>query len=175
MDQERNFSSPLAALKVPGEGNEVGDMAIDDVVGSFSGMRVQEASNKRFMEQSTVEGSPVNAKRLDLQPTPVGINPHAANHSTVTTNPIAPHSITFADDRKGKEVIVLCSASDGHDTGDHQENSLRTALLCGPEGCLRRSALKANMKFVSSDSIEPAPLVDLMRYIKFVYHLLNMP
>jgi hypothetical protein len=65
-----------------------------------------------------------------------------------------------------QKVLVICSASSEHNTGDHQENMLRTALLCGEKGCLRRPELAAFIDWVDSDTIQAAPLCDLLRCVK---------
>ncbi len=62
-----------------------------------------------------------------------------------------------------EKVLVICSASNEHNTGDHQENMLRTALLCGEDGCLRRAELSQHIDWVDSDTIQSAPLCDLLR------------
>lgn len=182
------LESAATPAKVKFDGLERDDGGLDDVMGSFSGMRLHNPNNKRQMEQDTAEGSPVNVKRLDLQPTPVSsaqiAQPQLTNITSAAAaaatdeNPQSGDSSSYSffsrgnvvgETNNGKEVVVLCSASEGHDTGNHQENALRTALLCGPAGCLRRAPLKSNMKFISSDSIEPAPLVDLLRVHDFEY------
>ena len=177
MDHFQGYTPSKATAEGHVSDGEEGSM--DGVVGSFSGLKIHNVSNKRLMEQSTAEGSPVNVnpKRLDLQPTPklsisnTGQAPPAGfNAGTVAYKATKPSTADNSSDIK--EVIVLCSASEGHDTGDHQENALRTALLCGSDGCLRRPALEAHMKFVSSDSIDPAPLADLMRYVSRGWQLI---
>lgn len=122
---------------------------------------------KRGPDALTIEGSPMNpirtAKRLDLNPTPFratrecgGSNPiHVADESYVSGNA---SGITT-----GPELLVICSSSDEHDTGDHQENALRTTLLCGAHGCLRRPELQGSITFIDADQLCPPPLADLLR------------
>jgi hypothetical protein len=104
----------------------------------------------------TVEGSPVN-KRMDLLPTP-----------NVKSAPPFETSLTIKEDSSKvlpRKVLVISSGSDEHDTGEHQENALRTALLCGPEGCLRRQQLNDFVVWADDqwDKVKPAPIVDLLR------------
>lgn len=87
--------------------------------------------------------------------------------STAAT-PISSVPSTSKDMDKRK-VLVICSASDEHDTGNHQENALRTALLCGPEGCLRRPALADFMEWIDTDKLSSPPVTDLLRVHEFEY------
>jgi hypothetical protein len=70
-------------------------------------------------------------------------------------------------------LVVVTPESDQHDTGDHQENALRTALLGGPEGCLRRPHLVDSIVWAPVVAIQPAPLTDLLRYStrRLVYNI----
>lgn len=155
----------ITPLQVPHDSNC--DYDEEELMGSFSAMKV--VSNgiaKRLADNYTIEGSPVNAgrfKRQDLHPTPLKIEgpvmrdaasfpPHAVNQTP-----------TVAARDVNKKLLVICSASEEHNTGDHQENALRTALLCGPEGCLRRPELAGSIDWINSDNLSPAPLTDLLR------------
>jgi acetoin utilization deacetylase AcuC-like enzyme len=77
-------------------------------------------------------------------------------------------------------MVFQCSASDAHDTGDHQETMLRTELLCGPEGCLRRDILKDFVTFVPDDPLcdghgHGAEMADLLRVhdLDYLEHLVQ--
>ena len=126
---------------------------------------------KRGPDALTIEGSPMNpirtAKRLDLNPTPSrairecggSIPIHVADELSV--GGYACSSSTGPE----LQLLVICSSSDEHDTGDHQENALRTTLLCGTHGCLRRPELQGSIAFIDADLLSPPPLADLLRYI----------
>jgi hypothetical protein len=126
---------------------------------------------KRALEHHTIEGSPFTTsipKKLDINPTPsrvifeqqVPIIPPApepkVNSTSIPSNAHAVKSEEYS-------VMVLSSASDDHNTGNHQENALRTALLCGEEGCLKRAAISPSIKWVSCDHLDLPPIVDLLR------------
>ena len=72
-------------------------------------------------------------------------------------------------------MLVITSGKDEHNTGEHQENALRTALLCGPDGCLRREPLRSRLTWISDDLVSPASLVDLLRVheLSYLQHLEN--
>lgn len=129
---------------------------------------------KRGPDALTIEGSPMNpirtAKRLDLNPTPSrairecggSIPIHAADESYSVGGSASAYSRPKG--RPDDKLLVICSSSDEHDTGDHQENALRTTLLCGAEGCLRRPELQGSIAFIDADLLSPPPLADLLRY-----------
>lgn len=149
---------------------------------TFSGMRLHPGAHKRTADVLTIEGSPVSvkywSKRQDTQPTPRakhhsffhGISGHGHNNNTGP-----------------RRVLVLTAGSDDHDTGAHQENALRTSLLCGPDGCLRRKSLTDFILWAdgtsSSDGYrhttefegKPAAIADLLRVHEYAYlaHLEN--
>ncbi len=152
---------------------------------TFSGMRLQgqAGSHKRTADVLTIEGSPVSVKywhkRQDTQPTPKPKH-HNFFHGTHKVNTVP------------RRVLVLTAGSDDHDTGAHQENALRTALLCGPDGCLRRKSLTDFILWADGTSAsgsssdcdgrsptefegKPAPLADLLRVHEYAYlaHLEN--
>lgn len=146
------------------------DHAEEELMDTFSAMKVtyHGALSKRLAESDTVEGSPVNPtrfKRLDLHATPQKLYEQP---SSVFVPP--PSTAPGTDNQKAsnntldRKLLVICSASEEHNTGDHQENALRTALLCGPEGCLRRPELAGSIDWIDSDNLTPAPLTDLLRY-----------
>jgi hypothetical protein len=141
------------------------------LVGSFSGMKIQQGfvedevselnSNggilkfKRRLDSHTVEGSPCVQgifKRLDIHPTPA---------KEVFQGQKKPEPLPHNTDEK--KLLIVYSASDEHDTGIHQENSLRTALLCGGEGCLRRSSLSSSMDWLNTDNLFDPCITDLLR------------
>ena len=137
---------------------------------TFSGMKINNASGalKRSADLMTVEGSPINVmKRMDSNPTPnakslvtaysissfagVGelLNQTCDNNLKGDTT----RTVVLADaqPKHPRKVYVISSGSDSHDTGNHQENALRTSLLCGADGCLRRHQLglcKSSFHFI---------------------------
>lgn len=149
---------------------DVADAAEEELMGSFSALKVTYPGlSKRLADNDTVEGSPVNVsrfKRQDLHPTPQKFSsidqPATIGLSSCPSNVTkrSPHASLKTTQRK---LLVICSASEEHNTGDHQENALRTALLCGPEGCLRRPELKECIEWINSDNLTAAPLTDLLR------------
>lgn len=74
-----------------------------------------------------------------------------------------------------RKVLCISSGSDDHDTGEHQENALRTALICGVNGCLRRPQLDESIVWVDGNLVKPAPIADLLRVHEYAYlkHLEN--
>jgi acetoin utilization deacetylase AcuC-like enzyme len=71
-----------------------------------------------------------------------------------------------------KKVLIINSGGregEQHNTGDHQENALRTALLCGPLGCLRRERLDDSLVWANDDSVYEAPMSDLLRCHEYSY------
>ncbi len=65
----------------------------------------------------------------------------------------------------GHKLLIVNTDSDMilHDTGSHQENRLRTELLSGPVGCLRRLPLQPHVEWEDEGNIVNAALVDLLR------------
>ena len=126
---------------------------------TFSGMKICNAAGtlKRSADLMTVEGTPVNlTKRIDMNPTPnTKLLPSGCSTPYSTAIKLETHHCDDEEDlvdatntlsRKGsvpypRRVLVISSGTDDHNTGDHQENALRTALLCGTNGCLRRAQL----------------------------------
>jgi hypothetical protein len=154
----------ITPIQVPYDSN--GDYE-EELMGSFSAMKVvPNGIAKRLADNYTIEGSPVNAgrfKRQDLHPTPLKIEgPTKRDASLCPQHATNRTPVTAARDVK-KKLPVICSASEEHNTGDHQENALRTALLCGPDGCLRRPELAESIDWINSDNLSPAPLTDLLR------------
>ena len=151
------------------------------LIGTFSAMKVTQGANlaKRCADAYTIEGSPVNVnhryKKRDFHPTPLRASFYGGHDfdetplqrnivtgtlsQSVVAKPFAKPTSTSEHDR----LLVICSASEEHNTGDHQENALRTALLCGPDGCLRRPAVNEHIKWINSDNLTAAPLTDLLR------------
>ena len=92
-------------------------------------------------------------KRIDLNPTPV-----------------RKPSVDYTSTNQISKLLVISSGSDDHNTGDHQENFLRTALLAGNNGCLHRTPLQSYLSWLHSDTcIQPAPLTDLLRVHEYSY------
>ena len=144
--------------------------------------RKEEEDSKRpldYHSRSTVEGSPVlnspSAKRLDTSATPFL---DSKPTSIVSASGAAlkewscAQAVSSGSSSSGKKggdthrvLIVSSGADDEHDTGVHQENALRTTLLVGPSGCLRRASLQGSLLWSAAASCDsqPAPLSDLMR------------
>jgi hypothetical protein len=122
---------------------------------------------KREFDMHTIEGSPFIHlhKRVDVNPTPAKSSTSGTDY-IVSSGLISPVKNTPA--RKPEEsktkLLVVCSASEDHDTGEHQENARRTKLLCGlEEGCLRRASVGSHIDWIDSTSLPPPPLTDLLR------------
>jgi len=169
---------------------------INDLEMTFSGMKLKDRDMSRINCKDTVEGSPLvlkiskdfitknynlirsttpsldesltstspAAKKIDLNPTP-------SRHDLVsTTYDSLSNNISIGNNKfENKKVYVLSSGSDEHDTGNHQENARRTALLCGDNGCLRRSPLENYIDWGNSDNVKLAPLADILRVHDFAY------
>lgn len=115
---------------------------------------------KRSYDHQTIEGTPCNpdSKRFDH-----GITPARENFIAKSV-PLNLNSIELQSKRtEGEKVLVICSASDEHDTGEHQENARRTALLSGEHGCLRRPGVNDNMVWVPADNLPLPAIADLLR------------
>lgn len=133
------------------------------LMGTFSGLKISNAAGalKRSADLMTVEGTPINlTKRIDLHSTPnirllsstdeqkSQIVPTVADgeefSATNNLRPLGCSAVTMTSALQSthpRKVLIISAGSDDHDTGDHQENALRTELLCGPNGCLRRGLL----------------------------------
>ncbi|KAJ1409956.1 histone deacetylase domain-containing protein [Ochromonadaceae sp. CCMP2298] len=166
-----------------------GDENVSMDVGGMGGIGENQTVYKRNSDTFTIEGSPVH-KRVDSHPTPMKVPTVVYPHSPHKPNPHSPvpvytqsSQIPQIPESKGLKVpflpvggrpssqeslLVICSASEEHDTGDHQENALRTKLLCGEGGCLRRVEVN-RIKWIDSDHLEPAPLTDLLRVHDYTY------
>lgn len=133
------------------------------LMGTFSGLKISNAAGafKRSADLMTVEGTPINlTKRIDLHSTP-NIRPlfskdQQYSHTVSTVDgtegfsmrgnlcPLGCSAVTMTSAPQSnhpRKVLIISAGSDDHNTGDHQENALRTELLCGPNGCLRRGLL----------------------------------
>ena len=139
----------------------------ETLLDTFSGMRLQgqHQTNKRTADVLTIEGSPVSVqywKRQDSQPTPKVKNSFFRGSMNDQGNTkLVP-----------RRVLVFSSGTDDHDTGTHQENALRTALICGPNGCLRRRSLADFVVWadgLDQNGGKPAPLADLLRVHEYPY------
>jgi hypothetical protein len=165
----------ITAASTPQQHLENGDAEENELMDTFSAMKVSYhgALSKRLADSDTIEGSPVNPgrfKRLDLHPTPqklydaaLGMTSCPPNVTKRAAAPCTTNTHTQPDKVLERKLVVICSASEEHNTGDHQENALRTALLCGSEGCLRREELADSIVWIDSDNLTPAPLTDLLR------------
>lgn len=151
----------------PDQPNEIEGHGEADLMDSFSAMKVtQGIMYKRTADTMTIEGTPVNIsrfKRQDINPTPIKLEGSSFYSESVHQFKIPPSLPEEKSLEEEVKLLVICSASQEHNTGDHQENALRTALLCGDEGCLRRPELRNRIKWIDSDNLTGAPLVDLLR------------
>jgi hypothetical protein len=149
-----------------------------DLIGHLSGMKLAEDRKdstsspttaffpfKRSLERLTVEGSPCVAiplKKLDITPTPAKVS----FDSHVVVTPAVETKSNFSH----YPLLVFSSASDDHDTGNHQENALRTALLCGVEqGCLRRPLINSHIQWMDCEHLPVPPIADLLRVHDYEY------
>ena len=170
---------------------------INDLEMTFSGMKLKERDMSIINCKDTVEGSPLvlkiskdyitkqnynlirsttpsleeslsstspAAKKIDLNPTPSRNDLESTSYGSLSNN-----ILICSNFENNKKVYVLSSGSDEHDTGNHQENARRTALLCGDNGCLRRSPLENHIEWGNSDSVKLAPLADILRVHDFAY------
>lgn len=140
---------------------------------------------KRSADLLTVEGSPVNpqllSKRLDTTATP-----HADkfNVNAINSTALREWQECAKSMEKGKlerslgnsngagrdhTVLIVSANTDTHVTGEHQENALRTELLIGDNGCLRRASLQSAVRWAGDSIATPAPCVDLLRVHDFEY------
>ena len=131
----------------------------------------------RHEDCRTIEGTPLPRSRASSSsfapPSPVFMQQEGAHViSPAMSTPVG-------TDRQGV-MVFQCSGSDAHDTGDHQETMLRTELLCGPEGCLRRDVLKEHVIFVPDDPLgdghgHGAEMADLLRVhdLDYLEHLVQ--
>lgn len=105
-----------------------------------------------------------NAKAVEASSASVAVT---AAQPVVQASNVKP--ITSVKTTPISKLFVVCSKSDDHNTGCHQENARRTALLCGPEGCLRRPALHNDIEWFDSDQLDVPPLTDLLRVHEYEY------
>eukprot|EP01038_Epipyxis_sp_PR26KG_P007318 gene7318-9972_t len=151
---------------------------IDDILMTFSGLKIYPGATKRTIDRRTIEGSPVVesfSKRIDLHPTPIQLSKSVPLNSISNLTEIPSKTEQIYNRANNNKVKVICSSSDGHETGEHQENALRTSLLCGKNGCLRRVSLQNNIDWIEADCINPASLTDLLKVHEYSYlnHLEN--
>ena len=168
----------------------MGSISVTDNVESADKISTYGEGFKRPADiYSTIEGSPFtfSSKRLDQSETPSIFRQivHTIERDSVTAiqlSEITPIKSEREDNDslrslQGINVLVVNSDSDTciHDTGDHQENRMRTTLLTGPDGCLRRKQLADCVIWEDESKIIPANLTDLLRVHEYSYlsHLEN--
>jgi hypothetical protein len=137
---------------------------------------------KRGTEHLTVEGSPfrVQYKRLDISSTP--LYPLTKPETQAVDDPSTTDAVVSAINRldvagaaagagadnttisKDKKLLVIVS-SGKHETGSHQENHMRLALLVDKdEGCLGREPVSPHIDILhDTANLRKANLVDLLR------------
>ena len=158
---------------------------------TFSGLKINNTAGtlKRSADLMTIEGTPMNiTKRVDLNSTPTtnyvltadlldsfsactAVNDDVALNISkldAVTKAVATTSVTQRP-AYPRKVLIINSSTDDHDTGNHQENFLRTKLLCGADGCLRRSLLNDFVVWVPEQEVMPAPISDLLRVHEYSY------
>lgn len=166
------------SLTTPDNHHNIED--VDDLVVHFTTVKLEqnmdedeEASIHTFdtsllpydVFRSTAEGTPFlsgSLKRKDFKPTPLKEDFEA--HLL----PLPPKTIRKPV-RSNNKLLVITSASDEHNTGDHQENALRTSLLVGEQGCLRRSSLDGYIEWVDSQNLHAPDITHLLRVHEFEY------
>ena len=145
---------------------------------------------RRSIDRLSVEGSPISnpeSKRLDISKTPSdkGIDPlWSASTGKATPqlilrikrgkkseNDIIRTPLQKENLNVGNQVLIIPSiGNDDHLTGDgHQENALRTSLLCGPKGCLRRENLEDSLVWAPEGQEYTASISDLLRCHEYAY------
>ena len=165
-----------AILETPSKASpDSGDDNDDDILSrTFTNMKLDAV--KRSSDRLTVEGSPICSytKRMDLSDTPAPSRFLSDRLSGVEDSDVASSSIdSYERVILQQKVLVFSSSTDEHDTGNHQENALRTSLLCGEDGCLRRDPLRNNIQFVDT----PSDNCKTVRFISFpvIYLAVNLP
>ena len=122
----------------------------------------------------TVEGSPMfSNKRLDCQSTPnpyrnLSRKPFFVEQQLPAPQPPSNQSSSAF----GVKSVAIFSASESaiHLTGgSHQENYLRTFLLNGPDGCLKRNQLASYLRTYDANMNLSASLADLLRVHDYDY------
>ena len=121
-------------------------------------------NNSNIIRSTTplLDESPV-AKKIDLNQTP-------SRNDLISS--LSSSSLSYNINNtiyNNKKVYILSSGSDEHDTGNHQENARRTALLCGDNGCLRRYPLQNYIEWGNTDNVKLAPLTDILRVHDYAY------
>jgi hypothetical protein len=173
-------SSTPSKLDISNQGYETNDQVLE----IFSQLKISaekispnisdsgRSKTKRSVEQCTVEGSPLNiSKRIDILPTPMKFE-RSIIQSSFQPFP----SQTKLNALLDSTAVAVFSVGDDsiHDTGSHQENSLRTQLLSGKSGCLRRSLLAQHVHMMDKN-IKPAQLTDLLRCVFYLSIIINEP
>jgi hypothetical protein len=170
-------TTPLKGLSIPDDALMEGAAPeTETLLDTFSGMQFQDShgANKRRLSAMTVEASPVNQywKRQDVQPTPrVSLLAQRGGREG-DLQKVKKNVFAYTAKLPPRRVLVISAGSgDDHNTGAHQENALRTALLCGPHGCLRRRLLGDFVAWADAEPTEGqlAPLADLLRVHDYPY------
>lgn len=190
-DELDDLSSDLNAIALGG-----GKRASSDR-DSIEGSPVMHPPEKRIDLAKTpilVKGSRENLGSpqpliLKLKMTKRTSNPHNQEFSKIfpqspaiksegSTDEDASFVTCVLDDKEeeigGEKQCLIINSSGGtenqHDTGDHQENALRTTLLCDDQvGCLRRKLLEELVVWADEGVDCKAPLTDLLRCHEFSY------
>lgn len=136
---------------------------------------------KRSYSDNLWNGVSPLPKKIDMEETPIfdrgiPVSPIPGPPPPSFTSPLSPvlddspvkntniESFELHRTRGNNRVLVIGSVSAEHDTGaHHQENSQRTCLLCGEQGCLRRAELNGALTWMDADQLPPPPLADLLR------------
>eukprot|EP01039_Chlorochromonas_danica_P001000 gene1001-1086_t len=147
---------------------------------------------KRSYSDNLWKGVSPLPKKIDMDETPIfdrgiPVSPIPGPPPPSFTSPLSPildddspiknnnnnnniESFELHRTRGNDRVLVIGSVSAEHDTGaHHQENSQRTCLLCGEQGCLRRAELTGALTWMDADQLPPPPLADLLRVHEYEY------
>jgi acetoin utilization deacetylase AcuC-like enzyme len=182
-DLERNFTGMKLQLHNPKRRSE----ERSTIEGTPVSMKNIEDNNINDVDNIEYNHQP---KRLDLHPTPIRVSSnsnlendleddnnlikHVTNNFFNTNDDeVIPMEVKNENEVISKyegNILVISSGSDAHDTGEHQENALRTALLCGSNGCLRRDGINNNIIWLNEDNnLIEAPITDLLRVHEYNY------
>ena len=150
----------------------------DDMLHEFPDLSLNDATHnymasKRSSHLITVEGSPMVfslKKRLDSNPTPIRISQPLGECGMMQQKlgsglqPLSKFECSREEsDSSTLKVLVISTESDHHETGDHQESVLRTRLLSGNSGCLRRPQLQSSLIWENDTEVTPIAIADLLR------------
>jgi acetoin utilization deacetylase AcuC-like enzyme len=107
----------------------------------------------RHADCNTIEGGSRSS-------TPAPSSPPGSRSRSVSSVP----PLASLDRPQSKKVFIFQCGGEQHDTGgNHQENELRTELICGEDGCLKRGILGDFLVWVPPEYVQPSSMADLLR------------